>query len=297
MSERRDFFRIHELKQYKQKRFLNPHKIRDSKDRVPKKLYFLVLALLAFAAFGFFLFAPMFRITSVSVGGDMLFSRTAIENEAFAQLSKKRLLVLPQSNKLFFSNKQLRKEIESVASFDDLQIEVIGHELNIQAEERASELAWITADRMFFTDENGIVIRQASAIEEQAIRAHFGEGIVDGADPAAIPSVFYPIVFDASRSDAKIGTEALSEQIVQKITDLFSALNENSIPVKSFELLTPQTPWIAANLSGGFDSFFSFEEDAKAQVMRLRVILDNNIDESKDLQYVDLRFGEMVYYK
>ena len=116
--------------------------------------------------------------------------------------------------------------------------------------------------------------------------------------PSATSSPAGGIVFTGplATSTAPIGQTFLQGHF-EGITALLSRLTEEGIMPAGVSVENEQD--FAVSLAGGFVIRASFTADADALVRNLQTVLssDTFLGKKDEIEYIDLRFGNRVYYK
>jgi hypothetical protein len=106
------------------------------------------------------------------------------------------------------------------------------------------------------------------------------------------------LIKDFSLEDFSMGKKLFSEQVINSIArlrnDLFSEIKAKALWFGSF---TYPPKEIKVMTSEGWYVLFDLTRDIKSQLSILKAALAEKIPDRKNLQYVDLRIENRIYYK
>ena len=158
--------------------------------------------------------------------------------------------------------------------------------LIIRVKERASEAVWVSSPAYFFLEPSGIAIRPANSEEIVQI-----QGYLQGAEGV---SFGFPVIVDSSNKPILIGQAALASERLAAISNTWQGLAAINLPVQKFVFEKPELNWLSVELAKGLRVLMNLDDDVSIQIKRLEALLLGGIE---DIEYIDLRFGERVYYK
>lgn len=107
------------------------------------------------------------------------------------------------------------------------------------------------------------------------------------------------LIKDYSRRDYKIGEKIFEENIIDFIVEAKDFLaSELNIKVIDFDNLFFPPDDLKVITSEGWYILFNLQKEARNQLLALKAVLEEKIkDKRNELQYVDLRIENRVYYK
>ena len=238
--------------------------------------------------------AVHWSVSAVQVQGAKLIPADQVVAAVREQLTKRRWLVLPQRVKAFFDLGALRQTLERQFPFAHWQVEkAAGGAVLVTVQERQAQLVWVVQGKPLYVDANGVLFSEVSA----ASRA-------DGASGAVIRHQALleglPVVVDESLESASVGTAVLNAPSVRFIRAVADAVANGRMKLptavtgyrydrKSFRL--------AVHTIAGYDVFFASHQPLDEQLEKLNVAMQQGIGRRKDLDYLDVRFGQKVYYR
>ncbi|MBL7156516.1 MAG: FtsQ-type POTRA domain-containing protein [Candidatus Pacebacteria bacterium] len=125
----------------------------------------------------------------------------------------------------------------------------------------------------FRVDNNGIAFERADANENQDLTVYF------------------------EKNNISLGEKVINEKNLQAISDIKKGLKEKlQININSFSILEEKLNVIT---SQGYEIFFNLQNNISDQIFNLELVLKEKIsqEDMKNLEYIDLRFGNKVYFR
>lgn len=282
---------------YQRKSFRNPFFSHSKKTKPQRRLFFLPLILLIVFIVGLYFLnvSDFLKIKNIEVRGNQKVSSKEIKAVVLNQLTKKRFLIFPQSNILFFNKKVVRNELDKNYLFADLRIKKrYFNTIEIEIEEKTNLVVWISNSKQYYLDLLGTAVKEIEPADRLVYQQQGETEIVR----AGIITSDYPVIYDQSNQLVKIGQKIVEKKII----DFVVSLNDKFL--KQFDFATDYylMPNQAASeitliTKEGWRVYFNLNELAENQAKLLSVILAEKIQDRKNLEYIDLRFGERVFYK
>ncbi len=236
------------------------------------RLFWIILLVLTLSGglFYFFVFSPVFQIKEVKVAGNL-----KIPSEEIIEITEKHIetsiLFFPSKSIFFGGFHQAREEIRN--SFPLISEVVIKRDLpsalRVNIEERIPVATWVFQEDKFFLDAEGIVFEKTEASKKPVIKG--------------------------SRK-VPLGAEAVGKNLLKDILEISSGLSDRGIEIKEFSISYPK---VTIKTEEGWEAYFDSEGNISTQAANLIVVIQEEVGETKrkDLEYVDLRFQERVFYK
>ncbi len=290
---KRNHFRSEQQKTYRTQRFKNPY-------FQVKKMSVKLIILLSSVGFIllivclFLLFTnKRFSVSSVEVRGTRYFSEESFKQVVLSYFLNSPLPFVNHRNIFLFRSDDLRAQLEKTFSFESIQINRDGQSVRITIEEKQSQIIWLTQKKRYLADLEGTIIRELS-IEEQAL--------IDG--PPAImidPSIELlrelPIYLNRNNTPVTVGGRVLTKEEIQNISLFTDRLIQMQIGVQRIEIDRLAGKWMGVRTTDEYDILFDATGDIEGQVVRLQTLLKEKITEPAKLEYIDLRFGDHVYFQ
>lgn len=277
---RRDFFKKTQQKRYESHSFRNPY-FREKKNLTHLRWLggisaFFVISL----GLGLFFYVhPKFNISEVRINGIQHLDKGQISQTIRDELNKRVYLFFKRQNRFLFDKDQLFSELNSQFTFRDLQINQNGTEIFIQAVERTSQFIWKTNNQFFVVDLEGVIIREINSEEQEYLLSIF------------------PVFVDRNNVTISIGDQVLKREETEAIIKFHEYLQSQQIGIIQTEFDRLLGKWVGVLTSNSYHILFDPVGDITTQADRLRVILRDKISDPNSLEYIDLRFGDHVYFK
>lgn len=282
---------------YQKKKFKNPYyspkKKKSGSQKVRRIIIFLVLA----AVFLLAIISRLdyFKIQNISISGNNFISESEIREMASLQSEKSRFIIFPQSNILFFSKSQLRRIISEKYYLNSLQIDkIFWHEIKIMLSEKPIKLIYSTNQKKYFIDDNGNIINEygpgKSDRKEQ-------DGDLEIVRPVS-QATNLPIIYDKNNDVAEIGSQILSKDYVAFLLNIDQAIkDEADFKIKEYQLPELKGTDLIAITNQGWEIRFNSNDSYLSQVKLLFLVLKDKVKDRSGLEYIDLRFGDKIYYQ
>ncbi len=160
--------------------------------------------------------------------------------------------------------------------------------------ERAVTADLCQGEKCFLLDNEGVIFAlQALAFLPAVASAEAG------AEAKGIPSEtnLIKIIDEQNREPFKLGEKAIEKEDLSKILAVSSKLSDFKIPVKEFLIVSGEK--LEVLTSEDWKIYLSLRADIDWQMTKLRAVLEEKIppENRKDLEYIELRFGNLAPYK
>jgi len=108
----------------------------------------------------------------------------------------------------------------------------------------------------------------------------------------------YPIIYDQSNAPIKIGQKITNEKLFDFILALKKEINLGSnFSVSHYLIDSPDSLEITLVAPEGWQAKFLINNDAKNKIKVLDALLSEEVIDQLKLKYIDLRFGEKIYWQ
>lgn len=251
------------------------------------KIIIFLMMLAAGGLFYFIFYHPYFTIKKIEISGLEKISEPEIKDIIDSQINSRRLLIFKQNNIFIFDEDLIKNEINKKYALDFLGVEKkLPRDLKFEIKEKTPVVIWKTADRYYFVDKEGTIIREIP------------EGEIQN-QPINQPDARLAVVFDENNASVTIKEVVLTKETVRAIAELQSNLfGIAGLSISNFRTIKHNDSTIKSLTNEGWDIYFSATNDLNAQIEKLKLFLgEKKSEERQNLEYVDLRFPERVYYK
>ncbi len=293
--KKRNFLHRTQKKRYKAGKFKNPYF-----DKNSKKIFSLVFPIIGAFTGLIILIVILFthtnlNITNVEINGIKFIDKQIIKKEINSYLNNNYLFVFKKRNVFLFNKNELVKRLKSKFIFDELFIDLHKKQITIHLTERTSQLLWTTNDIIYVVDLNGVVVRELSAVELEILDTEISDPSIITKDKRRLDEL--PIFLDKNNLKINIGDSVLKETEIVSIIEFHKHLKNQGIEFTNTNIDRLAGKWIGVKTKDGYDILFDATADINNQAMNLKTILQEKIDDKSKLNYIDLRFGDHVYFK
>lgn len=246
---------------------------------IPKKFYFFgILTILVLGGLFYWLFlSSSFKLEKVQVDFARNFSSADLETMTWdvAHASK----FLPADNLLLFDKNELRRRVEEKYYLNNIKIKTrLPHRLILSFQEQSYGLAWQEDNKFYYINYQGDIIMEKDDAKPD-ITAIFNRG-------------------QAKKEGRRIKIEekylTFADKINQGFEDRIKGLNEKEIFIDD-DLNT-----VKVKIKNGPVIKFNTEEAIDRQLIKLEALRREELRDGKmfsSKQYIDLRYGDRVFYQ
>ncbi len=265
-----------------------PHDILASSRRKKRKKSILKIGLFAAGIFVLiaglisFFYIPKFRINEIAVLGAKASDENEIKGEIENFLKGKIFKILPCNN--IFLMPKARIAASLLQDFPILKNAAIDRnffqKISVLVEERKpAAILCVDETKCVFMDGNGFIFQEAPS---------FSGGIFTKFIDARTAS--------SSRENSAIGQETISQAELQKLLSFEKLLYGKNMIVS--KILLKDGGEYEIHLKEAWRILINSKNDSVQSFNNLMLVLDSNIKEKRpQLDYVDLRLGNKVYFK
>ena len=275
---RRNFFKKTQQRTYRSRNYKNPHL--NEKKSVPWKPILIISScfLIVGGIIVFLLGNRTFTIDTVEVRGLEYVNRSSLEKTITQYLQEPVFFFFSRSNKFLFSLEDLDELIMKQFSLASISMNINKKTLFISLEERTSNLIWETVGKSYVVDLEGIIVREQ---EENSI----------------LPLEELPHFIDKNNVSITIGAQVLKKEEVTNVFFFLDLLSKRGIAYNHIEIDRLAGKWMQVLTVTGFGILFDVGGNIETQYRNLEIVLDDQRDNLARLEYIDLRFGDRVYFK
>lgn len=245
--------------------------------RSKRKIIYFFPVILFLIVFYLICFSSFFQIKKIEISGNQKISLADLKNQIEENLTKKILFF--DSKSLFLVNfKEIQGNIlKKYPAIEEVYFsKKLPDRLEVSIKERSPVAVFEKDNNYFFIDESGIVFEKVQERQNFLLikkpdftqEINLGQNIIKKEEISQF---------------LKVGPEFKNRNLEFQ-ADLAELVNEQRFNVKTSE---------------GFDVYFDLLGDISQQVLNLSVILKEKISPEvrRNLEYIDLRFGNQIYYK
>lgn len=231
------------------------------------------------------LFSPYLDVDAMSIEGNQDISKREIADQVAKSIEGKYFNFFPKRNFFFVNKKNINAALKS--NFDQLEVASIEKKfpgtISIQVTERKPELIWCSGGVCYFVDRGGLAYGGAVGTDEE-LR---GSGFLTVVDDSAVP--------------VDMGKTKISPDYIGFIESANLMLRDDLRldPAESFHTAGIASGEISVKNAEGWTvklgSEFSIEDAKKV----IQTLFEKELNEEvrKNLDYLDLRIKNKIYYK
>ncbi len=258
---------------------LGGSKIKNILAFVPARAWFWIIASIVVlgALFWLIFISPVFTIKKIEIRNASLSSSSEIEQTAYERLEYHRALFFSESRMAIFNSDEFAKGLISKYALESVVIKKrLPSTLIIELSERQPAVIWFEADQYYLLDASGVVI--ATLMQpEQKLATIYNNGL--------------PRVVNQKVEDASL-LISFSKKLLDGFPTRFPGIKLKQLTVdndpNTLKMICEKGPMI----------YFNSAQTPEPQFDRLDIYLHSELkDRFAKLSYIDLRFGDKVYYK
>ncbi len=249
-------------------------------------MVFLILVFVFFSAVAFF-YIPYLKIQKISIAGNSSLSTEKILIEVSSYLNSKTLFIFPRNNILILPKETISNNLLSqFPRIGEVSLEKnFPDSISVKIRERKQEALFCIDKECAFIDEDGFVFEKAPYFSGDVYLKFFNER--EDVDVGNLVS---------DSSDRKLSFQLILQEQFKKLIEFKNLVPRENIKVSKvvlkkeeiYEIYTDEKWYILLNE----------KNDAKISYENLKITLDAKIKENRQkLEYIDLRFGNKVFYK
>ena len=266
---------------YSSKYFKNPAIRKKNKKKI--KPYIIFFVVFVFVATNYIIFfSPYLKIKNIKINGNI--------NEDSPILS-----FFTNRNIMFLDLKSIKNNLLETLPIEDINIEKkYPDTISISIKQTTPELIWITQNKGYLIDSYG---KAYSDISGNSIETYNLENYDILRHKYLYDNI--PIIYDNNNSLLVLNKIFLNNEYITFIKKVYQELNQKLNLNIIYYGVSMKDYTLEATTSDNWKIFFSLQDDADKQIERLSLILKNQKGEGMDTisQYIDLRYGDKVFYK
>ena len=293
MPKRNHFKRVQQ-KRYRSKSTGNPYFQRSKPQRDYRPLIIAIgVCILLLIGFSVLFSNPKFKIQQISIEGLEYIQQDAVREVIGTYFTQSRLIFFSTTNQFLFQPEALQTHIENQFAFAEVRVGRKAGNITVTVQERTSNLIWVSNSTFYLVDLEGIIGR---SLEDGAIEEYLEEAQIDiSKDIAFLKSL--PIFFDKNDIPVEIGSQVMTGEEIESTLTFFDDLKEQDIHIIQTEVDRIAGKWMSARVEEGYEIIFDPSGNTQEQKDRLFALLQNQINDTSTLEYIDLRFGDHVYFR
>ncbi len=221
--------------------------------------------------------SPRLAIQNVQIKGVEHIDPAQIEQLVQSYLQSRALLIFKTSNQFLFSSEELSTELENAFALANVSMGQSGGILTITIAERTSNLIWESGQGRYVVDLEGVVTRSLGAEED------LGQPL--------------PTFSDTNNLDVSVGDIVMTPEEIENVFAFLDQLEAQGITYDTIRVDRLAGKWMSVETTEGFEILFDSVGDISTQASHLETVLLDQVEDRSELEYIDVRFGDHVYYK
>lgn len=251
--------------------------------KVNKEFVLFIIFFIIFFYWGYLVFySAQFKIKHICVNDLEYIDEKEIIDIALARMEKRKFFIFSEDKIFLIDKLGLKQELENKFLTDEVSVSSLGlNSLNIIIKERISKFTWITNDKYYYLDIEGNVKYE---VAPQDVNRN------------------YPIIYDGSNKEIVLENGKSNVMEGKEIADLVKIIEEvkkkTDFEIISFVYFNGNIHEAHAKTNRGYEIYFDLTQDIGNQLENLYILLEQGFNNGEQPnEYIDLRFGERVYYK
>ncbi len=234
---------------------------------------FLVLIVSVYWLF----FSPYFVIKNIRVVSNLALPADVLSQLLAEQLQKPQYGIFSPRNIFTFDGEEFKAQLADALIAENIIIEKnYPAQLLITIEERPRTAVWSSRNNFFALDTQGVILGKITQPQSSDI-----------------------IIYDQSGGEVTQNIAAVRPEILAFLSFVKADTRMQALGFKFALIQKPSATDITVRINEGWDIYFDTVVPVEDQLANLDLTLRHTIppDTRKNLNYIDLRFGEKVYYK
>jgi cell division septal protein FtsQ len=260
--------------------------------------FFLIVGIFIFLYF--FIFSNFYNINDIQVSGNQIISTDDVLDITNEYINENSFFVFKHRNIFIFSKNALKNRINSVIILADLKVDkILPNTVKLTLNEKNSALKWITNDNEYLIDQEGQIIKRYYISSTPDI---FKLGMNDSEPKPAKPTTDSKFINlrNLGNQNVTLGDFVLKPDNVSFILRLQDKIKDIEY-LKYSEIEVPNSfpQYFSLIMASGWRIQFNLQDSLEVQLNRLNLLIDQKIKKENlnNLDYIDLRLGESIYYK
>lgn len=233
-----------------------------------------------------FLRSSYFAIARVDVYGDNEVMKKAISDSVNLISSGNKWLLLPKNNIYIFPKLEAEEKIKQQLLLEELVItKQYPNSLRVDFKIKKPAIQMTSEKWLYVLDAAGEVIERRPS---------------DGASSSTLEMAADAMpVLEGSKNDLEISSYAIEGELAQFIISVFNKLPERTgVAISFFSLPADSPSSLKIKTEEGWDIILNMHVGADSQIEKLSALLkERDLPDRRNLNYIDLRFGDRIFYK
>lgn len=218
--------------------------------------------------------AKYFKVDKLTVKDNQDLTSQDISSTLEEPLNSSRFLIFKNSNYFLLNTGDLEKLLTDKYNLDSIKVvKKFPDTLQITVKEKISYFIWKKDDALYLLDAKGALNRQIEALDEKYL------------------------ILDDKRSYRPTEEQIFSVEEINTLNNIYLSWNNKLISKIKLKRIVINDSWdLELYTDIGYYVKVDNKSDINEQLDNLKKVLDENIT-GVDINYIDVRFGDKVYFK
>lgn len=280
------------------------------------KILYLFLPALFFGWLGLMFYLPYFQVTNIKTTGQKIINKDELEVIITDRFFSKNPF-WPKNNYFFLNENGIKAHIQNIYSLNQINVtKKFPNTLVIDLVESASSAVFDNGRAYYLLSEEGVILKYLKGVEyEISSNPTSTDFISNSTTPAFATSTTstthilqehtpdhqmiakeygpYPIIYDLNEPIVSEKDLALNSLTLKAFVSFYNALERGRVVKAYYGTIKEPGAGIIIHTNKPWKIFFNPATDIGEQISNLQVVIKN----SQPIEYIDLRYGEKVYWK
>lgn len=235
-----------------------------------------------------FIFSKYFRIARIDVYGDGKLVEASVRDSLRLLTQSRSWLIFPRDNIYIFPARAAEDRLKDQLLLQEIKInKVYPGALRVEFKTKKPALRLGTEKWIYTLDITGEVIEKRPNL---SLASSTAKERAEGDD--------LPLLQGGSE-ELGIASKAVEEELAQFIVVVAEEMSHGTgVAINSFSPIADSPSSLNVKTEEGWDVIFNIRINAREQIRKLSALLkEQTISKRQNLNYIDLRFGDRIFYK
>jgi len=245
-------------------------------------------------------YSSTFRIDEIEIRGNESLAAWEIRDAVTDALKGNRWLIMPRASLLVASEAEIEAALSERFVLESLTVSKHPpRKLAVELKERVSAVLLQMPDgRQGLVDLQGAVTRLYKPEEALDVVRKLGPTLTERADA---PKRTYPVIYDDRSEKLELREMAVRPKVVQAAIEMPALFEERfgrAPYLEEIRIDGKAAQTVRVRVSEGWSVYLDAEQDIRGQLLNAEVVLRTKVGADRpQLDYIDVRFGEKVFFK